>query len=190
MNLPLSPCSICPWTSSDFIAKGHFHRITRWTSPALVQHFVFYPLSFSTLSLTELQEDIPLYATVNLRLQCRSVYIPTAPAIYASIIRMMLNYPQFSPTSVELRSELSGLIVFNLLGYDLWDLKVFCVDDADWEAEDADERLEKAALTIKHWGVDCVWREGEEWIGDALTLFTGGKGKLECLPYSSPLQPL
>jgi hypothetical protein len=99
---------------------------------------------------------------------------------------MMLNYPQFSPTSIELRSELSNLIVFNLLGYDLRDLKVFCVDDADWEAEDTDESLEKAAWTIKHWGVDCVWLEGEEWIGDALSLFTEGKGKLECLPYSSP----
>lgn len=189
MNLPVSPCSICPLTS-DFIAKGRFHRITRWTSPALVQHFVLYPFSFSSLSVSELQESIPLYATVNPRLRCRSVYVPTAPAIYASIIRMMLNYPQFSPTSIELRSELSGLIVFNLLEYNLQDLKVFCVDDADWEAEDADERLEKAAWTIKHWGVDCMWREGEEWIGDALTLFTEGKGKLECLPYSSPLQPL
>ena len=66
-----------------------------------------------------------------------SVRLP--PAIYASTIRMMLNYAQFSPTSIELRSELSGFIVFGLLGYDLRDLKVFCVDDADWEAEDADE---------------------------------------------------
>ena len=191
MNLPVSPCSVCPLTCSDFTAKGCFHRITRETSPALVQHFVLYPLSFSgTFLLSELQEDKPLYATINPRLRCRSVYVPTAPAIYASIIRMMLNYPQLSRTSVELRAELSSLIVFNLLGYDLQDLKAFCVDDADWEAEDTDESLEKAARTIKHWGVDCVWREGEEWIGDTLTLFTGGKGKLECLPYSSPLQLL
>jgi hypothetical protein len=47
-----------------------------------------------------------------------------------------------------------------------------------------DERLEKAAWTIKSWGADCVWREGEEWIGDVLGLFTGGKGKLESLSYS------
>jgi len=40
---------------------------------------------------------------------------------------------QLPPTSIEHRSELSGLIVHDLLGYDFTDLKVFCVDAADWE---------------------------------------------------------
>lgn len=58
------------------------------------------------------------------------------------------------------------------------------MDDADLEGSDVDERLEKATRTIKSWGADCVWREGEEWIGDALVLFTEGKGKMESLHYS------
>jgi len=80
-----------------------------------------------------------------------------------------------------LRSELSSLVFYDLLGYDLTELKDFFVDGADLEGN---ERLEKAAWTIKSWGADCVWREGEEWIGDALGLFTGGEGKMESLPYS------
>ena len=119
MDLPLSPCSICPLTSSDYIAKGRFHRITRGTSPALVQHFVLDPLSFSTLSRYELQRYTVICYSKSETLM--SVRLRTH-----STCHLCVNHsydPQLPPTSIELRSELSGLIVFDLLGYDLRDLK-------------------------------------------------------------------
>jgi len=130
MNLPLSLPSYSPFMAeSDFYSKGLFHRITRWTSPALIQHFVLYPLSFSTLSLSELQEDTPFHGTPNLKLRCRSIYVPSKPAVYASIIRLMLNYSRFCIISSVLRSELSSLVVYDLLGYDkktsLWTMRIW-----------------------------------------------------------------
>ena len=91
-----------------------------------------YLLSFSTFRCLNYRK-ILFHDTVNPRLQCRSIYVPSKPAVYASIIRRMLNYPQSCVTNTVLRSGLSpDLIGYDLLGYDLRELK-------DWEA---DERLE------------------------------------------------
>jgi len=46
-----------------------------------------------------------------------------------------------------------------------------------------DKRLEKVYFTVIGWGCDGEWRQGEEWIGDALAANARGTADLSCLPH-------
>src|SRR6266581_4124849 len=44
--------------------------------------------------------------------------------------------------------------------------------------------------TIKRWEVDCVWREGKEWMGTLLVFSQEGKGRWLIPDLNARLQPL
>ncbi|KAJ7755662.1 hypothetical protein DFH07DRAFT_940796 [Mycena maculata] len=61
----------------------------------------------------------------------------------------------------ELQSQLSDI------GYHLLGLSDGYIDD-EWERWEVDRRKDDALYLIRLWGVDEVWRDAEEWVGDAL----------------------
>ncbi|KAJ7702530.1 hypothetical protein B0H16DRAFT_1347589, partial [Mycena metata] len=119
--------------SGDFAARGHSHRITQYLDSFRLQHLVIYPQSFATLADSELEEGPPSHL---LSPGCAPVLVPTAPAVYASILRMMLQYDEFHPTMSILQSQLSELIGYHLLG--LSDGFIDIHDDQEWERWDVD----------------------------------------------------
>ncbi|KAF8328987.1 hypothetical protein F5887DRAFT_1006143 [Amanita rubescens] len=180
MGLPLSPHStLLLMTDGDFHAKARLHRITIWTLPSSVQHLALYPQSFSTLDDSELEEMPPSHLSTTSSL-CKSIRVPSPPAVYASIFRLLLRYPKHCATTTVLLSDLSELI-----GYDLLGLEDGYLDPYDKEALAAvglNQRLKHGAKIVLQWGIDGAWRPGEEWIGDALAAVVAGTGDLECLP--------
>ncbi|TDL15806.1 hypothetical protein BD410DRAFT_796009 [Rickenella mellea] len=180
MDLPLSPPSrLALKTSGDFAAKGRFHRITQTTLTSCVQHLVLYPLSFSTLSFSETTPESPYHVETSHR--CTSIYVPRPPAVYASIIRVMLKYPRYCATRTVLDSDLSELVGYNLLG-----LECGYVDPKDeelWQALQIDRRISEAVCIVVQWGCDHAWREGEEWMGDALAGVVQGNVDIGDLPH-------
>ncbi|KIL59862.1 hypothetical protein M378DRAFT_168737 [Amanita muscaria Koide BX008] len=168
-----TPSKLLLMTEWDFQAKAIFHRITLWTSPSSVQHLVLYLRSFSTLDDSELEEKPPSHYSTTSSL-CKSILVPSRPAVYASIIRLLLSYPQYCATTMALQSDLSELI-----GYDLLGLEDGYLDPNDEEAlvaKGLEQRLAHATQVVLQWGIDGVWRPGEEWIGDALGTVIGGTG--------------
>jgi hypothetical protein len=157
LGLPLEPLNKhLVTTGGDFDSQGLCHRITRSTSTYMLQYLIIYPQSFATISDDELEELQPNHI---LSSRCKSVLVPTQPAIYAGIMRMMLRYPRFCSSMYTLRSDLSELI-----GYHMWRFHDGHVDpdeEDEWSADDA-------ACIVRSWNLDRVWREGEEWMGDIL----------------------
>ena len=145
-----------------------------------MQNIVIYPQSFATLSDSELEEVTPSHIASP---RCSRILAPTTPAVYASLIRMMLRYPRFNGTMYELESDLSELIGYHLLkmhhGY------IDADDDDEWEKWEVDRRISEAVHLVRSWSVDNVWREGEEWIGDALSEIVR-TGAIEHLPCKNP----
>lgn len=177
IGLPITlPTKLYLSTEGDFRAKGRYHRITHATSVASVQHLTLYPLSFSTLSLSEMEEKPPYHITPSM---CHSILVPSPPAVYASILRMMLQYPRFCGTMYTLQSDLSELIGYDFLGLEGY---VDPFDDEKWASLEIDRRLADAVHRVRTWGVDGRWREDEEWIGDALAAIVSGTAKIEDLP--------
>jgi hypothetical protein len=94
----------------------------------------------------------------------------------------MLAYPRFCPTRTVLQSNLSELI-----GYNLYDLQVGYVGIDDEElctALEVDRRVDDALRIVQGWGCDLAWREGEEWMGDALAAVVKGWGQIKFLPWA------
>lgn len=163
----------------DFEAQGHHYRVTRDESAALSQHLVIYPQSFTTLSDDELIATAPSHIESS---RCSMVLIPSTPALYASLIRMMLRYTCFNRTLLALHTDVSELITYHLL--ESSDGFVDIDDDDEWESKEYDRRISDAWYLVRSWGVDQVWRGGEEWIGDALAeiVKTGQIQSLPCKP--------
>jgi hypothetical protein len=186
MGLPLSPPSrLLLRTEGDFQAKARFHRITRWTSPSSVQHLALYPQSFSTLDDSELEEKPPSHLLVATATRCKSIRVPSRPAVYASIIRLMLSYPKHCATTTVLASDLSELV-----GYDLLGLEDGYLDPSDEEAlvtKGLDQRLAHGVQIVLQWENDGVWRPGEDWIGNALGALVAGTGDIDHLPCKESL---
>ncbi|KAI0062295.1 hypothetical protein BV25DRAFT_1804045 [Artomyces pyxidatus] len=178
LGLPvLQPSKLLLRAEGDLQAKGRFHQVTRTTKPAWVQHLVLYPQSFVSINPAELIEP-PQPDSSGLR----SVSIPRPSSVYASILRLMLKYPRCCSTRTALGSDLSELI-----GYHLCDIIQGYVDadDESWEEARVNERIEEAVQTVRRWGWDGEWREGEEWMGDALAAFVRGSGDIDFLPWQS-----
>jgi len=60
--MPLSDFRID--VDGDFHLKGKFHRISVGTESWDLQQIALYPLSFSTLSMSELTEELPMHLDV------------------------------------------------------------------------------------------------------------------------------
>jgi hypothetical protein len=162
----------------DFHLKGKFHRITVGTESWDLQQIALYPLSFSTLSMSELTEEPPMHISPSLR--CPKILDPRPSAVYASLIGLTSQYSPRDPTWINLLSEISQLIGYHL--YELSQGSIDANDDKVWEELEMDKRLEKAYFIVISWGCDGEWREGEEWIGDALAANARGTADLRCLP--------
>jgi hypothetical protein len=70
------------------------------------------------------------------------------------------------------------------VGYDLLGLEDGYLDPNDKEALVAiglEQRLADATQVVLQWGIDGVWRPGEEWIGDALGPVVAGTVSIEGL---------
>ncbi|PFH47180.1 hypothetical protein AMATHDRAFT_7022 [Amanita thiersii Skay4041] len=173
LGLPVTPPSTFTLqTEGDFQAKGHFYRITHATTPAIIQHMVIYPLSFSTILLSETQETFPYHLINPL---CHTIRVPSPSNVYASILRMMSQYPRFCPTSTVLRSDFSML-----MGHHMLTLKSGHVDECgDEKTLEVDQW---AVDTIQRWSKDQEWRVGEEWMGSALLAVVDGTRDIGDLP--------
>jgi hypothetical protein len=77
---------------------------------------------------------------------------------------------------------LSELIGYNL--YDLQDGFIDLFDDELWEELEVDRRIDDAVQIVKGWGCSGEWREGEEWMGDALAAVVKGSGGIDFLPWA------
>ena len=163
----------------DFHLKGKLYRITVGTESWDLQQIALYPLSFSTLSMSELSEEAPMHLSPSLR--CPKIFAPRPSAVYASLIRLISQYFPSDPMWINLLSELSQLIRHHL--YELSRGFVDVNDDKLWEELEMDKRLEKAYFIAIGWGCDGEWRKGEEWIGDALAANARGTANLRCLPH-------
>ena len=139
-----------------------------------IQHFVLYPLSFSSLDWPEVTEQPPYHIQPSAR--CLNSFVHHPSAVYASFIRIMLRYPQHCSTRTNLESDLSELIGYHLLG--LKGGYVDADDDVLWEDLKIDKRIADAVLLV---------RQDEKWIGDALAgVVSGSDGNdIKYLPYKS-----
>jgi hypothetical protein len=78
-----------------------------------------------------------------------------------------------------LQSDLSELIGYDLLGLDGF---VDPFDEEKCATLEIDRRLVDAVHHVLTWSVDGLWREDEEWMGDALAAVIDGTGKMDSLP--------
>jgi hypothetical protein len=182
LGLPFWPPSgLLVKTEGDFSVKGLYHRITRSILPSSISSICLFPLSFSTLLPSELETKPPHHLRPSSR--CPTILVPRPSAVYASLIRMMAKYPQYCATRTVLASDLSELVCYDFL--DLQDGFTDPDDDALWKELDGDGRIERAIALIRRWSCEGEWREGEEWIGEALAGVVDGSVDISCLPSST-----
>ncbi|KAL4250063.1 hypothetical protein ABKN59_004914 [Abortiporus biennis] len=175
---PASP--LLAQTEGDMHNMGRHYLVTTYTTLSSSQQIILYPLSYTSLQHAELIKSIPSHITNS---RCSSILIPRPSAVYASLIRMMLRYPQYCSTRTVLESDISELVGYHLLSMD--DGYADPEDDEEWEELEVDNRSSEALQLVRQWSVDEEWREGEEWIGDALAAILNGTGDIGCLPFRS-----
>ena len=141
---------------------------------------MLYPLSFASLIRSELICAPHITSLPSPR--CETILHPSPPAVFASILRMMLRYPRHCPTRRTLEADLSELIGYHL--YRLEDGYVDVDDEELCEALEVDRRIADAVQIVKAWGWECRWREGEEWMGDALARVVQGSAEIDWLPWA------
>jgi hypothetical protein len=182
LGLPISaPHDLLLKTDGDFHAKARLHRLTHSQQLGSVQYLMLYPLSFASFARSELITAPRITSLLSPR--CETILHPSPIAVFASILRMMLRYPRCCPTRSTLETDLSELIGYHL--YDLQDGYVNIDDEELCEALEVDRRVDDAVQTVKSWGWDRKWREGEDWMGDALVRVVQGSADLDWLPWAS-----
>ncbi|KAI0089717.1 hypothetical protein BDY19DRAFT_992690 [Irpex rosettiformis] len=178
MHLPLtSPPSLLVETQGDLITKGRLHRLTRAATLGSVQFLHLVPLSFAGPFLpSELTEE---------RHETYTLSIPRPSAVYASLLRIIASCPRGDcPTRRSLGAELELLVNYHLLGLPMGYRVPAEDDDEAWDALDLDGRAERAVCTVRGWGVEGEWREGEGWMQDALVSILRGTGDIDYLPWT------
>jgi len=156
-------------------AKGRFYCIKQSEMAFLNRYIALYPLSFSTLYPFEHSETSSQYSESD---HSSHILVPRPSAVYASLIRMMHRYRTPLSTSSVLLSDLSELVIYHLLGYNL---ETLSYEDNGSDTDDDDTgRLDTAISTIQEWTSRKEWAEGEEWMEIALSAYVR-VGKL-CFP--------
>ncbi|KAL1762251.1 hypothetical protein FB107DRAFT_199389 [Schizophyllum commune] len=155
----------------DFLRRSRLHRVTQATDCYRLQCIHLVPASLPGYTEDEL-EPTPLDGTT------ATLYVPRPSAVYAGILRMMLKYRKFCSERYKLQSDLELLVYYNLLG-----LKKMSAGD-DIEDSEFEKRSEEAAERIRGWGRAGQWREGEEWMEDALVGIVKGEKDMATLPHS------
>lgn len=71
-----------------------------------------------------------------------------------------------------------------LIHYNLLDVQSGYVEPGEqsWKDLEMDRRINSAVQSVQKWGMDGEWREGEEWMEDALVALLRGDGIIEALP--------
>jgi hypothetical protein len=100
-----------------------------------------------------MEEKPPFHITPS---ECHTILVPP-PAVYASILRMMLQYSRSSGTMGILKSDLSELIGYHLYGLDGF---VDTFDEELCASFEVDRRVADAVHRVRTWGVDGLWSEG------------------------------
>ncbi|KAL1706096.1 hypothetical protein EV121DRAFT_269363 [Schizophyllum commune] len=142
----------------------------RMSVPRIQKCIHLVPASLPGYTEDEL-EPTPLDGTT------ATLYVPRPSAVYAGILRMMLKYRKFCSERYKLQSDLELLVYYNLLGLE----KMSAGDDI--EDSEFEQRSEEAAERIRGWGRAGQWREGEEWMEDALIGIVKGEKDLATLPH-------
>ena len=178
MGLPLvSPPSLLAKTEGELVTKARLHRLTCAPVFGDAQYLHLLPLSIADFHPSELVEE---------RHPSYSLLVPRQSAVYACIMRIMAAYPRgTSSTGIRgsLGSELELLVNYNLLELPLGYRTPDGDDDEAWQELDIDGRVDKAVCVLRNWGVEGEWREGEEWMQDALIAILRGFGaSIEYLP--------
>ncbi|TFK72819.1 hypothetical protein BDN72DRAFT_791936 [Pluteus cervinus] len=175
LGLPLSPPSrLSSLTRGDLYSKGRFYRITQSSHPALLQQLAVFPLSFSTLRLSDLEEAPPCHISPS---RCSTILVPRVASVYASILRLIRKYSQVDPVRGVLMSDLSQLV-----RHHLYKLECGYIDPSEeerWEALGIDKRIQDAVKEVESWD----WRETEGWIRKAF-IEVVASGNVEILPYA------
>ncbi|KIY65958.1 hypothetical protein CYLTODRAFT_399616 [Cylindrobasidium torrendii FP15055 ss-10] len=169
MHLPLaSPRRLLLQTCGDFEGMGYLHRVTNSTTDASMQCLHLYPSSFLSYTDDELQkifiDDVP-------------ALIPRASAVYAGMIRMMSKYVRWTSERYKLQSDLELSVNYHLLK-----IEKIPIDEEEMEMLDLDLRVKEAEENIRAWGRAGEWRQGEEWMEDALIGIVNGEGDIGDLP--------
>jgi hypothetical protein len=60
-------------------------------------------------------------------------------------------------------------------------------DDEVCAALEVDRRFDDALRIVQGWGCNLMWREGEEWMGDALAAIVKGWGDIDYLPWGQQM---
>ncbi|KIY51099.1 hypothetical protein FISHEDRAFT_71392 [Fistulina hepatica ATCC 64428] len=165
-------------SDGDFLTKATLHRITTSTEIGPARFIAFFPESFVSFALSDL-ELAPAYtheAFTGISVPHTCIYVPRPPAVYACLLRMLLRYPKVSPTRLSVLSDLMQLVM-----YDLFQLDGFVDEDEDEEDDAAD--TERALTVVRQWTRANEWRSGEEWMGDALGALVDGSGLYDYLPW-------
>ncbi|KAI5833546.1 hypothetical protein K523DRAFT_361038 [Schizophyllum commune Tattone D] len=154
----------------DFLRRSRLHRVTQATDCYRLQCIHLVPASLPGYTEDEL-EPTPLDGTT------ATLYVPRPSAVYAGILRMMRKYRKFCSERYKLQSDLELLIYYNLLGFE----KMSAGDDI--EDSEFEKRSAEAAERIRGWGRAGQWREGEEWMEDALVGIVKGEKDIATLPH-------
>ncbi len=162
MRLPFTqPPSLLLKQEDNLISKGFLHRLTRKTTPGSVQYLHLLFLSFAGFQPSEWTEH---------HQKAYIIRMPWPSAVYAALFRMLTSYRRKDRVRSSLIAELELLVNYHLLGLSLG----YRVpeDDEGWDESDMDVREEKVVCMVRNWTADGEWRDGEEWMGDALVLVT------------------
>lgn len=172
------PPYILAVTSGDLYTLGYLHRITRSTLMSTVQFLHLFPASFASFLPSE------LYPAPNHKPLSLPIFIPRAPALYSCLIRIMSRYPRNWRARGTLGAQLEMYIHYHLSGFRLEDGYVDVDDEELCKRLNVDGHVADAIALVRGWSCGGEWREGEEWMGDALVALLSGKGDIEFLPWS------
>ncbi len=176
--LPRSrPPSLLIRTGGDFYTKARMFRVTQYTSLALAQHLVLYPASLAAYSPADLSPAPP--TTSLSQPLCKTVLVPSRPAVYSSILRSMQRYPRFDSARIFLQSDLSQLVDYDLYGLDCG--YVDTDDDELCKKLEVDRRVEDATSLVEDWRRTGAL--GDQAVADALVNIVSGRWSVEEVPW-------
>ncbi|KAI0808918.1 hypothetical protein BC629DRAFT_1282336 [Irpex lacteus] len=174
MRLPLTqPPSLLLKREGDLISKGFPHRLSRETTLGSVQYLHLLPLSFAGFQPSEWTEH---------HQKAYTICMPRLSAVYAALFRILASYRRKGHVCSSLTAELELLVNCDLLGLSLG----YHVpeDDKGWDEPNMRAREKNAVCMLRNWATGGEWRDGEEWVGDALVAIVRGSGDLDYLPWN------
>ena len=96
----------------------------------------------------------------------------------------MQRYARFDPVRINLQSDLSQLIDYNLYGLDCGYVDI---DDEELcEELEIDRRVEEATRLVEEWRQTKTFSDAEGWVGDALLKVVSGQWSVEDIPWGPP----